>query len=78
MQVKDKGGAIFGGYAAEPWLKQGTFYGSPLSFLFTLLPQFAVHFASGVNGNYQWCGHRFHELPNGLGFGGQVQSLPIR
>ena len=46
--------------------------GSFSSFLFQLLPQVAVHTASGVNQNFQYCGHNFASLPNGIGFGGQV------
>ena len=76
-QVRDKRGAVFGGYAADAWAKRGTFYGSPMCFLFSLAPRFALHFASGVNGHYQWCGHRFNELPNGIGFGGQVRPHPV-
>jgi hypothetical protein len=72
MQVKDKGGHVFGGYASAAWGKHGTFYGSASSFLFRLLPCYGVHFASGANQNFQWCGHNFKELPNGVGFGGQV------
>lgn len=72
VQVKDKKGHIFGGYASEAWEKRGTFYGSAASFLFQLDPTFAVHFASGVNENFQWCAQKFSQLPNGVGFGGQV------
>ena len=78
MQVRDKQGAMFGGFAADPWSKNGTFYGSPTSFLFTLLPRYAIYFASGVNENFQWCGHRWKELPNGIGFGGQVCFLQMK
>lgn len=63
---------MFGGYASEAWEKHGTFYGSAASFLFQLEPAFAVHFASGVNENFQWCAQKFSQLPNGVGFGGQV------
>lgn len=27
LLVKDKQGQVFGGYASEPWLKNGKFYG---------------------------------------------------
>lgn len=42
------------------------------SFLFQLLPSVAVYTPSGVNQNFQYCGHNFASLPNGIGFGGQV------
>lgn len=72
MQVKDKKGHVFGGFAADGWEKHGKFYGSGASFLFTLLPTFQVYFATGINTNFQWCGYKFKQLPNGIGFGGQV------
>lgn len=72
LQVKDKKGHVFGGFAADSWEKHGTYYGSSTCFLFTLLPTFQVFFASGVNSNFQWCGYKFSQLPNGVGFGGQV------
>jgi TLD len=71
-QVRDKGGAVFGGYAAEAWSKRGRFYGSAASFVFRLLPDFRVHFSSGANTNFQWAAKGFKELPNGVGFGGQM------
>ena len=27
LVVRDKGGQVFGGYASEPWLKNGKYYG---------------------------------------------------
>ena len=45
------------------------------SFLFQLLPKVALHSPSGVNQNFQYCGHSFASLPNGIGFGGQVCVL---
>ena len=30
---------------------------------------------TGVNQNFQYCGHNFASLPNGVGFGGQVMVL---
>ena len=43
------------------------------SFLFQLLPSVVVHTPSGANQNFQYCGHNFASLPNGIGFGGQVR-----
>ncbi|KAG2501261.1 hypothetical protein HYH03_001068 [Edaphochlamys debaryana] len=68
--VRDKGGALFGGYASCPWVKSGNFFGDVSSFLFTLEPALQVFPATGVNDNYQWCGVGFSQLPSGLGFGG--------
>lgn len=40
--------------------------------IFSLLPTARMYPASGINANLQWCGIGFTQLPNGLGFGGQV------
>lgn len=72
LLVKDKQGHLFGGYASDPWLKNGKYYGNFSSFLFQLLPKVAVFNPTGVNQNFQYCGHNFASLPNGVGFGGQV------
>lgn len=51
---------------------QGQFYGNSSAFVFRLLPTAAIFHATGINDNYQWCGVNFGQLPNGIGFGGQV------
>lgn len=51
---------------------KGTCAGNFNNFLFQLSPQIAVFGPSGANQNFQYCGHNFASLPNGLGFGGQV------
>lgn len=48
------------------------------SFLFQLAPRVAVHPPSGANQNFQYCGHNFASLPNGIGFGGQVWHTVLR
>ncbi|WIA18905.1 hypothetical protein OEZ85_003577 [Tetradesmus obliquus] len=72
LLLRDKGGAAFGGIAHAPWQKTGTFYGDYASSIFGLLPQARLYPASGINANLQWCGVGFTQLPNGVGFGGQV------
>lgn len=72
LQIKDKKGHVFGGFAVDDWGKHGKFYGNGACFLFTLQPQFHIYFATGINSNFQWCGYKFSQLPNGIGFGGQV------
>ena len=44
--VRDKKGHLFGGYAAEGWSKHGQFYGSALSFIFSVSPAVARFRAS--------------------------------
>ncbi|CAK0746161.1 hypothetical protein CVIRNUC_001671 [Coccomyxa viridis] len=70
--VWDKKGHLFGGYAAEGWSKHGQFYGSALSFIFSLAPAVARFRASGANDNMLWCGQGFSQLPNGIGWGGKA------
>ncbi|KAK9919117.1 hypothetical protein WJX75_009510 [Coccomyxa subellipsoidea] len=70
--IRDKKGHLFGGYAADAWSKHGVFYGGSLSFLFGLLPRTVKFTATGANANMMWCGQGFSQLPNGLGWGGQV------
>ncbi|CAD7703382.1 unnamed protein product [Ostreobium quekettii] len=72
MIVRDSEGHCFGGFAPLPWKKQGSFYGDYSSFLFTLDPHYSMYKASGSNDHFQWCGQGFSQLPNGVGFGGQV------
>lgn len=154
LLIRDKGGAVFGGIAHQPWKKTGTFYGtctagSPYEFellldqqpslavcifnsmwqcnrcwrvargcrklkechqehssahvqlfcsdtysvlktlphlysagdyassIFSLLPSAHIYPASGINPNIQWCGIGFTQLPNGVGFGGQVGHFGV-
>ncbi|KAF8064560.1 Meak7 [Scenedesmus sp. PABB004] len=77
LLVRDKRGALFGGLAHAPWAKAGAFYGDFASSIFSLLPAARLHPASGINANIQWCGAGFRELPNGLGFGGQVGHFGV-
>ena len=34
-----------------------------------------VYPATGINGNFQWCGVGFSQLPSGIGFGGAAGAL---
>ena len=52
--VKDKHGAIFGGFASQPWERHSDFYGDMRSFLLTLAPSMTLHKPSGTNTNIQW------------------------
>ncbi|KAG1668813.1 hypothetical protein FOA52_004907 [Chlamydomonas sp. UWO 241] len=70
LLVRDSQGYVFGGYAAAPWAKSGSFFGDHTTFVFRLLPQLEVFRATGYNDQFQWCGAGFRELPSGVGFGG--------
>eukprot|EP01018_Ginkgo_biloba_P017948 Gb_17307 [translate_table: standard] len=77
--IKDKEGYIYGGYASQPWDKHSDFYGDMKTFLFSLSPQAAVYRPTGANSNLQWCATNFTSasIPNGLGFGGQVNHFGL-
>eukprot|EP00850_Spirogloea_muscicola_P017595 SM000153S01584 [mRNA] locus=s153:59860:61411:+ [translate_table: standard] len=79
LVVRDKGGALFGGYASQPWERRSTFYGDLKSFLFTLTPAMRLHKASGANTNILWCASGFtsDSVPNGVGLGGQPHHFGI-
>jgi hypothetical protein len=47
--------------------------GDHSNWVFGLLPAVLTYPASGINTNLQWCGQGFSQLPNGIGFGGQVR-----
>jgi len=51
--------------------------GDYANMLVSLLPTACIYPASGINANLQWCGVGFAELPNGLGWGGQVGNFGL-
>ncbi|XP_057835310.1 uncharacterized protein LOC131045736 [Cryptomeria japonica] len=79
LLVKDKDGYIYGGFASQPWERHSDFYGDMKSFLFTLSPRAAIYRPTGANSNMQWCATSFTStnIPNGLGFGGQVNHFGL-
>ncbi|XP_064640488.1 MTOR-associated protein MEAK7-like [Lineus longissimus] len=70
--IKDKNGAIFGGFAPESWAVNPQYYGSTSCFLFTIHPKVGRYFPTGYNENYMYLNQMQQTLPNGLGFGGQL------
>lgn len=79
LLIKDKEGYIYGGYASQPWERHNNFYGDMKSFLFSLSPRAALYRPTGANSNMQWCAMNFMStsVPNGLGFGGQVNHFGL-
>lgn len=45
--------------------------------MFSLHPSAAFYKPLGANTNFQWCGINFSQLPNGIGFGGQVSYFGL-
>eukprot|EP00252_Welwitschia_mirabilis_P008534 TRINITY_DN2043_c0_g1_i1.p1 TRINITY_DN2043_c0_g1~~TRINITY_DN2043_c0_g1_i1.p1 ORF type:complete len:424 (-),score=84.25 TRINITY_DN2043_c0_g1_i1:302-1573(-) len=79
LLIKDKEGFIYGGYASQPWARHSSFYGDMKSFLFALSPAATIYRATGANANMQWCAINFasESIPNGLGFGGQINHFGL-
>ncbi|KAJ3042754.1 hypothetical protein HK097_001908 [Rhizophlyctis rosea] len=77
LVVRDKRGNVFGGFAGSEWAVRPKFYGDASSFLFSLQPTMQIYRASGINANYQYFNHGMHTLPNGIGFGGQLDYFGL-
>ncbi|KAJ3036007.1 hypothetical protein HDV00_003142 [Rhizophlyctis rosea] len=75
--VKDKTGNVFGGFAGTEWSVKPKFYGDSSSFLFSLQPSMRIYRPTGINQNYQYFNHGMHTLPNGIGFGGQLNYFGL-
>ncbi|GLI63961.1 hypothetical protein VaNZ11_007128 [Volvox africanus] len=74
LLLRDKAGGLFGGYASQPWIKSGRYFGDAACFIFSLLPALQVFPGTGINENFQWCGVGFSQLPGGIGFGGATAA----
>lgn len=76
--VRDKAGAVFGGFASEPLEVSPQFGGGYGSFLFALHPGApALYQASGSNANLVYLNVGMEQLPNGLAFGAHA-AAPAR
>jgi len=75
--IKDHQGHVFGGFASSPWKKSPGFYGNSSCFLFTCFPAQNIYHASGYNQNFQYLAFDYKSLPNGLGFGGQINYFAL-
>lgn len=52
LVVRDTDGHVFGGYASEAWHVSRAFFGTGESFLFSILPNFAVYTWTGADDYY--------------------------
>ncbi|ESO82794.1 hypothetical protein LOTGIDRAFT_229816 [Lottia gigantea] len=77
VMVKDKNGHVFGGFASENWKKNSNFYGDGKCFLFQLKPFLSTYTPTGYNNHFQYFNQHVHTLPNGLGFGGQLEYFGL-
>eukprot|EP00730_Choanoeca_flexa_P000750 TRINITY_DN10322_c0_g1_i7.p1 TRINITY_DN10322_c0_g1~~TRINITY_DN10322_c0_g1_i7.p1 ORF type:complete len:414 (+),score=85.47 TRINITY_DN10322_c0_g1_i7:101-1342(+) len=77
LVLEDESGHVFGGFASQPWTIQPAFYGKDNCFVFSCTPSLQLHFASGLNSNFQYCNQGMQTLPNGLGMGGQLEYFAL-
>ncbi|KAJ3307909.1 hypothetical protein HDU76_004271, partial [Blyttiomyces sp. JEL0837] len=69
--------AVFGAFAAQTFRRNPQFYGSLEGFLVKLRPEVKVYRASGANENFQYFQYGSQRLPNGIGFGGQMDYFAL-
>jgi hypothetical protein len=70
--MRDKGGAVFGGFTSDSWIKTGSgFFGGPASFIFSIQPERKRYVSTGYNDHYMYCALGLETFPNGVGMGGQ-------
>lgn len=77
--IRDRRGALFGGFAAAPLSVSPKFGGSYSSFLFALGSerwprQSTLYRASGDSGSLVYLNHGMEQLCNGLAFGGSLEA----
>ncbi|TPX64319.1 hypothetical protein SpCBS45565_g05961 [Spizellomyces sp. 'palustris'] len=77
VAVRDKDGHIFGGFASKDFKLNPKFYGDSTSFVFSLRPQIGVYLPTGYNDHYQYFNSGTQTLPNGMGFGGQLNYFGL-
>lgn len=68
---------VFGGFAAVPLAPNGTFFGTMQCFVFSLVPTLRLYFSSGLNDNFLYMNAGQSTLPNGIGFGGQLDYFGL-
>jgi hypothetical protein len=69
--VKDSGGRIFGGFHSQPFIPSPKFDGDARCFVFSGNP-LRLYRPTRINENYVYYNHGQQTLPNGIGFGGQI------
>ncbi|KAI8848306.1 TLD-domain-containing protein, partial [Chytridium lagenaria] len=75
--VRDKEGAVFGAFASQELTTSPKFKGTSDGFTFTLQPKIEVFKSAGINEHYQYFNYGTSTLPNGIGFGGQLDYFGL-
>lgn len=69
--IRSDDGQTFGAFAGGGLTESDEFQGNPLSYLFSLRPQFSVMRPTGANSNFAFFNTRGKGIAHGLGFGGK-------
>eukprot|EP01135_Chromosphaera_perkinsii_P006014 Nk52_evm2s380 gene=Nk52_evmTU2s380 len=77
MAIKDKNEHLFGAFVSGNLKLHCKFYGDTNCFLFSLNPEMRTYDPSGYNENYVFCSRGMETLPNGIGFGGQLEYFGL-
>lgn len=72
--LRDDKGHTFGGFWAAPIKVSPKFQGGFGCFVFRLSPDPNIYPASGENSNFVYFNHGMDQLPNGIAFGGQLET----
>lgn len=75
--VKDMDDYVFGVYVDQGLQINPKFHGSNGNFLFSLEPKIEIYHSTGLNNNYQYLNTGQKFLPNGIGFGGQMEYFGL-
>lgn len=75
--IKDDDDFVFGVYVHSGLSINPKFHGTSHNFMFTLEPKFQIYHSTGLNSNYQYLNTGTQSLPNGIGFGGQIDYFGL-
>ena len=68
-------GNVFGGFNPDSWSVGPKFFGQSTCFLFHLWPRCSSYETTRFNSNYAYFNLKQKTMPNGMGMGGQVQTV---
>jgi hypothetical protein len=70
-------GHTFGAYTTQPLSRNPKFTGTSDTFLFSSYPALAIYHSTMINDHYTYLNAQTQTLPNGLGFGGQMEYFGL-
>jgi hypothetical protein len=75
--VRDNQGSVAAGFSDTSLVKRADFFGGYSCLLAALMPTTRVYRLTGNNEHCVWCADGFESVPNGIGFGGQVNHFGL-